>query len=278
MLYIINKEIFFCDNDGTVWTGEKNESTLINLTATTNRLLAYLLERQGIVSSREDILEKVWLSYGLRSSNHSLNKYVADLRKMFTSFGLNIEVIVTVPTVGFMFTREVEVERNDQDTDVFPTIPFTSDIQPPNTDPTSQTKTTLGVRGRNLIMIAGIIFLGLLPAFLPIQIINLNLFRKYNYPQDKTYLLAELNDCKIFTLTQSSNEMTVTKTRIAKKLINARNLHCLDKTVFYFQPSDPLVYGYTDRVFLARCTLNKDNEAKFAACKNYYNKSYNYEN
>lgn len=52
-----------------------------------NRLLAYLLERQGQVINRDELLDNVWDLHGLRSSNHTLNKYISEIRKHFVSTG-----------------------------------------------------------------------------------------------------------------------------------------------------------------------------------------------
>lgn len=270
MLYIINKEIYFSDSDGTVWTGEKNESTLINLTVTTSRLLTYLLERQGVVSTRDDILDKVWLSHGLRSSNHSLNKYVAELRKVFTTMGINTEVIVTAPRVGFMFTRDVEVERLDLDADNSPSIPYVSSIHMPLHLPKVKKK----INSHYLIVIAGVFCLGTLTVFIFSEFLNLKIFRWADYQQNKVYRLGEVGGCPVMTLAQSSNEMTSVKMRMAENIIKESKLQCLDNTVLFFQPSDPAIFGYAGRVFLSRCTKKKDDKEKFASCNSYYQKSY----
>lgn len=277
MLYIINKEVFFRDNDGTVWTGEENESTLINLTATTSRLLAYLLERQGIVSTRDDILETVWLSHGLRSSNHSLNKYVADLRKVFISMGIDTEVIVTIPTVGFMLTGNIEVKRKILNTDCRPSISVISDKNLPSNQNVSITKNAeKKIKNRHLTLIAAILCMCLLPAILRDEYLSeiQNRIRMYYHPENKEYHLGELSGCRVMTMTQNSMEMAEVKMRMADNIMRKANLQCIDNTNLFFQPSAPAVFGYTGRIFLSRCTFNKDDKEKFAACNSYYERNY----
>lgn len=108
MFYTINNTINFRDTDGLIWL-DRDEVSSIALTTTTSRLLAFLLERQGEVVPRDEILSYVWDAHGLRSSNNSLNKYISDLRNIFRNLGYSEEIIVTVPRIGFMFSADIPV-------------------------------------------------------------------------------------------------------------------------------------------------------------------------
>ncbi|UWM63220.1 winged helix-turn-helix domain-containing protein [Enterobacter sp. CP102] len=109
MIYLINERIHFRPEDGAIWEGSKKESE-VTITITMSRLLTLLLQRKGDVVTRDEILDKVWDAHGLRSSNNSLNKYIAELRKVFTSFEVHDEVITTVPRVGFMLSGNIIVD------------------------------------------------------------------------------------------------------------------------------------------------------------------------
>ncbi|WP_233446155.1 winged helix-turn-helix domain-containing protein [Lelliottia nimipressuralis] len=84
-------------DDGVIWPISDEDSVII-LTATMNRLLAYLLERQGQLINRDELLDNVWDLLGLRSSNHTLNKFISEIRKHFVSSGIHAECITTVPS------------------------------------------------------------------------------------------------------------------------------------------------------------------------------------
>ncbi|MBK0000353.1 helix-turn-helix domain-containing protein [Erwinia sp. S38] len=110
MIYRIQESIFFRNDDGRVWT---DDDTRVILTATTGRLLAYLLQHKGNVISKDELLENVWDAYGLSTSSNSLYKYISDLRAVFKKLGCTDEIIVTVPKLGFMIAKSVRVERLD---------------------------------------------------------------------------------------------------------------------------------------------------------------------
>ena len=114
MVYLIDKRIKYRTEDGSIWPLGDEESTVI-LTLTMNRLLACLLNRHGQVLTRNELLDDVWDAHGLRSSNHTLNKYISELRKCFSRLGISAECITTVPRVGFMFSRNIDVQIIDND-------------------------------------------------------------------------------------------------------------------------------------------------------------------
>ncbi|EBY6849588.1 hypothetical protein D5952_14185 [Salmonella enterica subsp. enterica] len=281
MYYRINNLVNFRPRDGAIWSGVEEESTVITLTVTTSRLFAYLLDRQGEVITREDILDTVWMAHGLRSSNNSLNKYIADLRKVLSTLGITAEVIVTVPKVGFMINREIDVQKEDLDIDDDASPDDSVQLsEPPHYSGLAVKREKNGrfLKSKIIFMIAGILVLGLLPVFLSGELLSLNILKTHDYPQSQTYVLGKIDGCEVLTLAQSSSEMTAVKIDMARDIMKRSQLTCQPNTAIYFQPSDQSVYGYSGRVFLARCTLNKDSSGKFAACKNYYEKSYLNEN
>lgn len=110
MIYKIQGTIHFRSDDGLIWL---DEESAVTLTATTSRLLKFLLDHREHVVYRNEILEKVWDAHGLRTSSHSLNKYISDLRATFRNMGCMEEIIVTVPRVGFMISSGIAIERVD---------------------------------------------------------------------------------------------------------------------------------------------------------------------
>lgn len=272
MLYIINGNIHFRNTDGALWKDDENDPSSVTLTATTNRLLTFLLERHGEVASREDILDKVWTSYGLRSSNNSLNKYIADLRKVFTNLEIPDEVIITVPRVGFMFTRDIDVERQPFNSEY---SPLAEGVVAPGEDTVDNQIPVADLFPKKWVYVSlAIVVLGILPVMVSKLLINVKLSEINTLKQSSSFFLGKVNECEIFTIKQSSSEMTAVKLAIADKIISQTGLRCLENTRIFFQPSDPVVYGYPGRIFLSRCTFNKDTPTDFAACDNYYGVNY----
>lgn len=110
MVFVIDNRVFYRSEDGAIWPSGDEGSTVI-LTLTMNRLLACLLEKHGQVLTRNELLASVWDAYGLRSSSHTLNKYISELRKHFVQLGIADECITTLPRVGFMFNSDIEVRE-----------------------------------------------------------------------------------------------------------------------------------------------------------------------
>ncbi|HHU0636856.1 TPA: winged helix-turn-helix domain-containing protein [Enterobacter hormaechei subsp. xiangfangensis] len=272
MLYVIEGKIHFRDTDGALWKDDENDPETVTLTATTSRLLSYLLEHHGDVASRDDILEAVWSNHGLRSSNNSLNKYIADLRKVFANYEILDEVIITVPKVGFMFSRTIDVEKmqieDNHEHHLSGDMKLYNETIDHKHEGRKKTKT------HYLGLPLFIICLSLMPIILSKTIENLNLWGISTLSQSPYFLLGSINECEIFTLKQNSEEMVKIKLRIAEKIIKQSGLDCIKNTKFFYQPSDPVVYGYPGRIFLARCTFSKDSPHKFAACDNYYGANY----
>lgn len=230
------------------------------------RLLTYLIERHGEVASRDDILETVWTMHGLRSSNNSLNKYIADLRKIFVNLELGTEVIITVPKVGFMMSRDVDIEIKQTDDDVFP-------LQSPEEalPVISQKRYIPPLR---ILVLTAVIITGGVVSLFSDSVLKLELFGRNEIPESPVFYLGDVDGCKIMTLQPGSEKMTPVKLTLAREVMKHANIFCTPDTEIYFQPSDPAVYGDKGRVFLSRCTFNKFAKGKFAACKNYYGVNY----
>lgn len=290
MLYTINKNIKFRDNDGAIWI-ENAEGSEIVLTITTARLLSLLLSRHGEVVSRDNILSQVWEFYGLRSSNHSLNKYISDLRKVLKNLGLEDEAIVTIPRVGFMFTecisvdklafkslsKNVETEIEDDaeakigkglETD----MGFGLDV---DVDEDSQSNVKSKRRTNSKI----ILYLSLITILLVVifsqtleYIIESNNFEPTR--KQKKYFYGKFNDCQVFGFDYKSAESSKLQLSIIKQLMETQKLSCSSGGKIYFQISAPVLYGNPGRIFVSICQSDHDANGKLSSCYNFYEKSY----
>ncbi|HDV9051970.1 TPA: winged helix-turn-helix domain-containing protein, partial [Klebsiella michiganensis] len=118
-------------------TFDTEEASLVNLltgdcielSATSTRLLTNLLQYRGDIISRVDIFQSVFEKYGARPSNSNLNQYISTLRRSLADLGIEKNVIITVPRIGFKISEEVII-TSDNDYSTSFTLP-TLAPQPP---------------------------------------------------------------------------------------------------------------------------------------------------
>lgn len=123
MKYRFNDRVLFDGDSGTLGPSDfSDEPTSISNPA--KRLLLLLIANYGKPVEREVIFKKVWDDYGMISSNNNLNQCVSKLRRVLKVMGIDDEVIVTVPKIGFMLRREIQVEISQEDDGHFtPLVP-----------------------------------------------------------------------------------------------------------------------------------------------------------
>lgn len=117
MKFVMNKQIIF-DSDMSTLGLEGSQEELIQISNPTKRLLMLLIAHQGEAIKREVIFKKVWDDYGMVSSNNNLNQCVSKLRKIMKMLGMEDEVIVTVPKIGFMLHQHVDFEKRLEPVDI----------------------------------------------------------------------------------------------------------------------------------------------------------------
>ncbi|MEX2944124.1 transcriptional regulator [Serratia fonticola] len=123
MKYRFNDRVLFDGDSGTLGPSDfSDEPTAISNPA--KRLLLLLIANYGKPVEREVIFKKVWDDYGMISSNNNLNQCVSKLRRVLKVMGIDDEVIVTVPKIGFMLRHEIQVEISQEDDGHFtPLVP-----------------------------------------------------------------------------------------------------------------------------------------------------------
>ncbi|MEG9082934.1 helix-turn-helix domain-containing protein, partial [Escherichia coli] len=105
MRYDIEGFITFDTEDASllnVLTGD-----CVELSQTSTRLLAELLNHRGDILSRSEIFHSVFDQYGARASNSNLNQYISTLRRNLNDLGVEKEIITTVPRIGFKIADDV---------------------------------------------------------------------------------------------------------------------------------------------------------------------------
>lgn len=290
MLYTINNNIKFRDNDGVIWIVNSEESE-ITLTITTARLLSLLLSRHGEVVSRDNILSQVWDFYGLRSSNNSLNKYISDLRRVFKNLGLEDEAIVTIPRVGFMFTESIPVDKvafkslsknakteTEDDVEVEPEI-LTGSETDTGLDVDVNGTIQSGVKPKKRTNTKLILSLSLITALMVVIFIQTLEYNVENSNlekpgKQKSYFYGKLDDCQAFGFNNKPSESSQSQLSIIKQFMETQKLSCSSGGEIYFQISDLVLYGNPGRIFVSVCQNDQDTNGELSSCYNFYEKAY----
>ncbi|NIK70401.1 response regulator transcription factor [Paenibacillus sp. BK720] len=75
------------------------DGTLVNFTHTEFEILSYLMENQGIVITREQLISKIW-GYEYAGDDRTVNTHIRNLR---TKLGDKAALIVTIVRTGYKF-------------------------------------------------------------------------------------------------------------------------------------------------------------------------------
>lgn len=268
MVYLIDMRIKYRTEDGAMWLKD-DEGSLIVLTVIMNRLLSYLIEQRAQVVPRDDLLFNVWDTHGLHSSNHTLNKYLSELRKQFRAFGVSMECISTIPRIGFMFNGDVDVQVIEEEVqNPQPASEPDSETEADNSVSCTAEKTNIHFFSGRIFITAAILLcfiaagIYFTPGWLTPQ--------KNAQAQKKdmpTYFLFSYGQCPVYTTQNNSPTLSEHKKLLFTELVKEGKISCLNGTSFLYQVSEAYLYGREGRAFISRCT-QKDN--KYISCLNYY--------
>ncbi|MDG1644244.1 transcriptional regulator [Klebsiella huaxiensis] len=269
MIYKIQGTIHFRSDDGLVWLDDDSN---VALTATTSRLLKFLLDHRERVVYRDEILEKVWDAHGLRTSSHSLNKYISDLRAVFRNMGCPEEVIVTVPKIGFRVSESILIEIVDNSTPAVGSESNTGndDLLGNSSEDKGKFKSSKGV-----VKNASYAFLALCTLVLLLLSVKSDFYRQlFSADQDEVYYLGDIDSCPVRSFSAIPGEQKQKMMDLAQQLVAKQGMHCSGNGVFYFSVSESVLKGYEGRGFLAHCLYSNAKKKYFYSCENYYRPDY----
>lgn len=112
MKFLINENIVFQPEQQRLKNTETGAETELSFVDT--QLLAFLLHHSGKVSTRNELLEKVFIRNNVSATDGNLNRHIMLLRKTLAELRCEEEVIITVPKTGFK-TGNVTVCQTDAD-------------------------------------------------------------------------------------------------------------------------------------------------------------------
>ncbi|MEG5501027.1 winged helix-turn-helix domain-containing protein [Enterobacter bugandensis] len=99
MMFLIDRNIALLPAQQVLKNTDTGAEIELNFVAT--QLLTFLLQHAGTVSSRDDILENVFLHNNASATDGNLNRHIMELRRAFTELHCTEDVIITIPRKGF---------------------------------------------------------------------------------------------------------------------------------------------------------------------------------
>ncbi|HGM5490592.1 TPA: transcriptional regulator [Serratia fonticola] len=243
MEYCFEGVIIYRPDDGLIYR-ISDPDTKTRLTLSVNRLLHYLVLQYGQVSVREDILKEVWEKHGLDPSNSSLNQNISLLRKIFSNYGIEGEIIKTAPKVGFFIPKEILITENGH----LPKMP------------TRDKKTSQRKYISNKIVMIIYIFLLLAIIF--------SVYEYYRAKQSKLSVtpVGYIDSCTISIINFEKNSKQSLSNIDPKDLLETAGLSCTPKHHFYIYLEKVVNYERSRKLFIAKCLEDYDN----VICNNYF--------
>lgn len=266
MVYRINQTVIFNPDDGTLTLVEESHQDCvgeISLTPTASRLLHHLITHQGSVLQREELLERVWDNYGLKSSNNSLNQYISMLRRNFADLGLEEIVIVTVPRIGFMFSQELNVVAEQGQS--LPIKPV--DKSPPGEDappdaPAPAAASSTAKRRKGLFILLAMLTL----ANLGYAIYRAAIPDSARY--EARYRIGELHGCPVYSFYRASTDSQRAILEKVEQKMEQADFACPAGSEIYYRAQETLDDASAPLPFVAVCYSLANN--LYAKCNNSY--------
>lgn len=107
-IYVINRQIHF-DNEAFLLYAATAPSEALRIGAIASRCLTLLLQANGNIVSKRDLMSGAWGEFGLEVTDNSLAQVVRQLRVALEKLQADPELIVTVPRLGYRSSAQVEL-------------------------------------------------------------------------------------------------------------------------------------------------------------------------
>lgn len=261
MIYRINRSIIYTPDDGRLTLVEAEPGIYssgdidISMAPTANRLLETLITHQGSILQREELLDRVWDAHGLKASNNSLNQYVSLLRRNFADLGLAEPLIITIPTVGFMFSKDILVEKEEEPSESSPDIAHDS-----HTVAASGVFSFSGKRGL-LVILALALVTGANAAFYFYHQAHTSLYQK-------RYLVGKIAECPVYSFYQVEHTHWKTRMGDVTSEMKRGGLRCMPGSDIYFRIEEASEQSAKLSTFISVCGQTNNND--YATCRSRY--------
>lgn len=108
-MYLIDNQVYFNYASGKLF--DLHNECYLGEHA--KECLTLLLEKSDIIVTKEEIMQRVWRSKGIVVSDNAVRQTMHIIRKTFSRFPLNRQIIITIPRNGYMIINAIEVSDND---------------------------------------------------------------------------------------------------------------------------------------------------------------------
>lgn len=258
MKYMIEHLVLYDESDDSLQHKATNDKII--LPATAARVLSYLINNQGIVLSREQILTDVWDKHGYQPSNNSLTQYVSYLRKSFQNIDISPDSIITVPRIGLLLSENIAIQKI--------------------TTPVGIEKTSRSVNKFKLFLKyfkhkivhahLSLIFFYLSLAILLISTFFYSLGASNSIPKSDLYQIGYIGTCPLYTLyPEYSNDTIKSQIKFANSIAK-EFIKCRANDMYLFQREKSISQSNKGRSFLSRCTLNVRDSNYITECKDMF--------
>ncbi len=287
MIYIINHQITFCNEDRTLSLLNDIENSLV-LSSPAARLLLTLIINKNTPLTREYLLTTVWEDYGFTASGSNLNNYISELRKCLKHLEPNFSGIITIPRVGFQFVAHVETLLSKQpQQENTATLHISSPILVNSTDHID-TKDKIDDNSNSFSQSEGkprnaqkspirknVLIFAMISLPLIIVMIYLFLINNNRMALESVRFIFKKDNCNIYALdefTILSNEEIMQKIddNLNRELINCKTNNIYDIYYSYLPKSDSRL---NSTEFLGICLQNNDQNDMHKNCYSLYNKA-----
>jgi DNA-binding winged helix-turn-helix (wHTH) protein len=113
-LYLIDQQIVLDDENFLLYRHAAPAEEQLRLGAISSRCLALLLQANGAVVLRRQIMDGAWGRYGLQVTDNSLAQVVRQLRLALERLQPGCNYIVTLPRIGYKLAEGVHVVTDPQ--------------------------------------------------------------------------------------------------------------------------------------------------------------------
>ncbi|MBV6690714.1 winged helix-turn-helix domain-containing protein [Serratia quinivorans] len=271
MKYIINKIVVFNSDELTLFLYENNQ-VVTRLTKPASRLLLELIQNNKKNIARDDLLERIWTTYGFTASNAGLNNYISELRKAFALFGLVNEIIVTIPKLGFRFEGDIDLMENTITTPAEPVI--VDELTPPHSADIGDELPSEKKRSKASVLFSRWNFLLVVTAGTIIVILaGTDLINGESSESHSYHKISKIDKCEIFTVSKVVNT-TDMKLKI-EGILKREEVDCLHNSADIFYMEDRFNKETVRADLVSICSKNKDNH--YDTCFNIKSQRNNFE-
>lgn len=241
MPYIIDEIVMFDEVKGSLSNIETKDE--ITLPPTAGCILLILFSNDSIPIERSQFIKQVYTKFGFDLSNNTLNQYISLLRKNIRNLGVEPEVIITVPRVGFYISSDIKIARVADN--------FTESAELQSVSGKSKNRKISTTK-----IIMGLIIIS--------EVICLLLF---GHPDIEKYPLKKsgrIEACDLYLPVNLERVQSKDSEKYAAKLAE-RYLPCTPGSVFIYDINALKFLNGTGKVYLSRCT-GAPGENRFAVC------------